>query len=264
MIETIYTRYGTIDFYYVSANIGSILAIFTVAVLLYRTYRKEAPWKHILLTILLCAGLVYIGGYTSTWIRQLSFGTYKDMRELFQNIANGYGNHFIGRVITIALLYLPCYRILYPFVFKEKKRWLSDGIESIEILSFFILIQHIFNRLGCLCRGCCFGVPYQGVFALQFKNIGIVEYPVFPTQLFEIFGMGVLLLFAAFLFHRGKSIFGITLCGFGVVIWLSEFFMDKRGTRLFLGFSVIQYAAFFVLLLGILYIFIQKKVWNSI
>lgn len=111
------------------------------------------------------------------------------------------------------------------------------------------------NRLGCLMEGCCFGKPYTGLGAICYTTGSAVEqgisYPVFPSQIFEMSLMVLLLAGLLWLYRREKTLLPCFLCGFGISIFLSEFFMDQRGVPLYLGMNFIQYISVLLVILGI-------------
>lgn len=57
-----------------------------------------------------------------------------------------------------------------------------------ETFTFVIPFIHSFGRIGCFCAGCCYGIHYNGPFALHYRNpISTVEpnIGIFPVQLLE-------------------------------------------------------------------------------
>ena len=53
----------------------------------------------------------------------------------------------------------------------------------------YIPFVHAFGRVGCFLAGCCYGIPYSGVFAVQFPDSdldpALSEVTRFPVQLLE-------------------------------------------------------------------------------
>ena len=148
-------------------------------------------------------------------------------------------------------------------------RLLSYGVE-IDLRKIFIedhgthfIGRVIFNRAACLSYGCCMGRFYKGPFAFQYfsdKGTGPgYSYSVYPTQLFEMACMILLLALLFVLYRKKKRLSSVFCSGFSVTIFLSEFMMDKQGTILIFGFSVIQFAAILLLVIAFLYFIVHKK-----
>lgn len=228
------------DSYYLIINIGSILgAVFLLS--LY--WKKSRSWKKAIVVLLISFVVIEAGDIGGRLVRVLSYGDGLNIWELF---TKEQGTHFIGRVIFAVLFFPWAYRLVYRHT---KREWM----EYLDLLCIFMTFQHIFNRIACLSYGCCMGKSYNGFLAFRYpagSGTGAgYTYPVYPTQLFEIACM-VLLLVLLLVLHRRKQRLLYVFCGvFSITIFLSEFMMDTRGTILIQGFSVIQYAA--VLLAGI-------------
>lgn len=73
------------------------------------------------------------------------------------------------------------------------------------IFAFAIPFAHGFGRIGCFCGGCCYGIPYNGILAVQYKtplSSVSTEITVFPVQLLEAF---LLFILAAVIFFMEIS-----------------------------------------------------------
>lgn len=258
MFPTIETPVGTFELYGLAAILGAVVAVVVQMILLYRWTRQ---WRCILFSALY--GLYsWLGGYGSSVVRLLSYEDGGRTGGFWNNVAGDYGKHYLGTVLVIAVLAVPGTFALYKLLFRQQREWKKYMLHVTNALAVGILLQHIFGRLGCFARGCCFGIPYQGIFSVTFPY-GEVSYAVFPTQLFEILCALVLLIIIGILLHRGKAVFGIALTGFAVIIILSEFLIDKRGTRLFYGISVIQWFAILLGIIGVGYIIWMGKLQKA-
>lgn len=235
-----YVYIGSHVFYMreVMINLGSILAILFVAVQLYIRYRKrEKGWRNILKCVVLpigieCIIVFTIGSVLSKLIRGMTYILSGTLQENISYIHENAGSHFLGIVIASFLIFPPVCRK----IFKQE----AHVVEN--IVSFFFTIQHIFNRLGCFLGGCCYGIPAKGMCSVKFPE-EILSYRVFPSQLFEVFCMLLLLGIQLFMYKKGKNIFLFTMAGFGISIFISEFLMDKSGTITYMNLTVIQYFA---------------------
>ncbi len=250
MFPILNTPMGRLDLYDILPILGAVVSVLVQMILLYR-------WKKKIRDLLFSAlyGLyMWMGGYGSSFVRTLSLNGTESLKEVMDSVWSLHGKHFIGMVLMCAIWVVPCTKLLDRILHGKRDRQSYDdcfGTAS-DTLSIGLLIQHIFGRIGCICRGCCYGIPYHGIFSVVFPY-GEVSYRVFPSQFLEIFLTVLLLFFDILWMHKAKRVFGRTLLGFSGIIFLSEFFMDKRGTRMFFGITVIQYFAIILAVVGILY-----------
>lgn len=225
---------GGVRSYDLFINIGSVLG---GLLLLFLYYRKSGSWKKTAAVFLLSLALVELGFFAGRLVRGLSYGNGESVFEL---LTSPNGNHFIGRALFVVWVFPAAFCVVFR---REKKEW---G-EYLDLLCIFLAFQHIFNRLACLFNGCCAGKYYDGAFALRYhvegKSGAGYSYPVYPTQIFEIAGMAVLLALLFFLYKRQKRLRNVFCAGFALTIFLSEFMMDKKGVMTFAGLTAIQYAA---------------------
>lgn len=254
MFQIIETPLGSLDLYDLMAIFGAVISVLAQMVLLYRWTGK---WRSILFSALY--GLYsWVGGYGSSIVRVLSYDDGGKTDGFWKSVAGDYGKHYLGTVLVIAILAVPATAMLYRLMFRKGKECNRYILYVTNALAVGILVQHICGRFGCFARGCCFGMPYQGFLSITFPY-GQVSYSVFPTQLFEILCTSLLLLLISILIVKKKAVFGVTLMGFSVIIFLSEFLMDQRGTRLFYNLTVIQWFAMLLCLFGIaLTIWLQR------
>lgn len=245
------------DMYHVMINIGTILGILAFV---WCYYRKVPSVKLLLVNLFFCFLLLMGGVKGAQALRMLNSaqeqGGLKTFAEIFTDPA---GSHFLGRILVAVILYLLGWQVLDKIWGKNRKNiWGAQGKDlkqaGLDALCIYFVIQHFFNRLGCLCRGCCYGKPYQGLLAVRYQG-GIplekgITYQVFPSQLLEAVLMLLLFIWMIWLYKKGKSLGGRFLTGFASCILISEFFMDQEGIRLFLGMNVIQWTAVITMLLG--------------
>lgn len=239
----------------VMINIGSIIAIAVTAILLYRKYVKPKRSKktiiqYIVFPIAMEALIALVfGAALGIWIRSATYDISGNFIEKITYSIKYGGTHFIGTVLVSAIV-LP----IFCYVVYGKK----EGRQVLNTLAFFFPIQHICNRIGCFLEGCCYGIPMNGIFSVKFPD-EIVPYRVFPSQLFEIFCMIVILLLQIVLYKKQKDIFIVTMSGFGISIFISEFFMDKAGVITYFNLDAIQMAALFLLMTAFILFCIKKE-----
>lgn len=233
---------GGIESYDFFVNLGSVLGSILLIALY---YHKNRSWKKTAAVYLLSLAVLQAGMFAGRLVRGLSYG---EDWNIIHIITKPNGNHFIGRVL-FAMLVFP---LLYCLIFRKKKK---EWLEYLDILCIFLAFQHIFNRIACLCGGCCMGKPYSGICAflchVDGKTGAGFSYPVFPTQIFEIICMIVLRVLLLVFCFQGRSLTWRFCFGFAVCIFVSEFMMDQTGVLLIGGLSVIQYAAVALFAAGI-------------
>lgn len=246
------TPWGSLEIYTWAAVVGAVCSVLVQILILWYTTREK---RSILLSGLY--GLYsWIGVYVSSLVRQLSYG---DLLEgnLWENVKNGEGKHFIGVVLVCTLLMIPCTALALRILRVRRENREKYEKAAANALGVGILIQHIFVRLGCFARGCCYGKYYDGVFSVTFPYAK-VEYPVFPVQLMEVMISMLLLVIVIIFIVRKKAMYGITVMGYAINIYVSEFFADQKGTSLIAGISVMQWCSILLFLLGGSYYIYQK------
>ena len=98
----------------------------------------------------------------------------------------------------------------------------------VRALIFLLPLLHVFWRLGCFFGGCCFGIPYDGIFSYTYAE-GVNELsgiPVFPVQLLEAL-LSALIALRLFVMGRQQgavSLSGTLLLLYGAARFVTEFF----------------------------------------
>ena len=246
--------------YEILINLGTAIGI---AVYVFLAYRYFKNWRIVLGSTLIILVLFIVSNPFGQFVKRLTYWDWSNFNEFIAELKEYGGNHFLGRVLFVSVTAPVCLKLLKKQDAKTDKVVIS---QCLDILSFVIVIQHFFNRAACYTAGCCYGKPYHGFGAVKFTwgtafNLG-VTYPVYPTQLFEMFGMVLLLGIIIVGFIKKKHIFNLTIIGFGVIIFISEFFMNQTGMIQILGFTWIQIFAAILFLLGIIRYSIHKRMIN--
>lgn len=62
-----------------------------------------------------------------------------------------------------------------------------DWLLYVRRCFFLIPLVHCFGRIGCFLAGCCYGIPYDGLFAVTYPegSFAPANIPLFPVQLVE-------------------------------------------------------------------------------
>ncbi len=247
MWQVLETPFGNFRTYTVCICIGTLFALIAAMIVNYVNTRKI---KESIIGLVI-GGLLMAISYPGKVLNTLNYMDFTDVKDFFERvIVSPTGNHFLGRVLLIGIV-LP---VLYKLVLKNSERTqaLLDGA------GIMLVVQHIFNRIGCLCNGCCYGKPYSGIFAVRYPK-EVVGYDVYPSQLIEIFFMILILCIGLVYLKKKKHIFSRLLIGFGFGIFISEFFYVQTGNVLIAGLNVIQYASIVLVIVGI---YREKRVYG--
>jgi len=165
-----------------------------------------------------------------------------------------WGMTFFGGLIGGVATFLLVYKLYY---LKGNKPIMK---ELLTIAPCALTAAHAFGRLGCFLSGCCYGIPTNQWFGIQFPGM---TNKVIPTQLFEmafLFGLSILLGVAAF-----KEITNYTaviyLISYSVFRFLIEFVRgDERGQLN--GLSPSQYICIALFIGGlVLWYFYSTKIF---
>lgn len=134
---------------------------------------------------------------------------------------------------------------------------LKVRIEAVEACIVpFIPLGHAVGRVGCLMAGCCYGLPYNGMFAVTSR------FAASDTKYFPIQGAEALfdLMIAACLLNYTKrtrdkyAVLSLYLCMYSALRFVLEFFRGDIVRGHFLFFSTSQWLSliifFFSFVLG--------------
>lgn len=128
--------------------------------------------------------------------------------------------------------------------------------EFSSIYTFVLPFVHSFGRIGCFCAGCCYGIRYDGPFAVHYDSpISSVEpgVGIFPVQLLEalllfIFSITVLILLMK---NKKISIFYYALF-YSVIRFGLEFLRgDIERGKIFM-FTTSQWISIFIFVAAVL------------
>ena len=88
-----------------------------------------------------------------------------------------------------------------------------DGLYiKVSVLSFPLMYS--ISKIGCFLAGCCYGIPYNGIFSVTYTN-GL-NIPLFPVQLAETICFMILFIILN-LIQKNKHIISITLISCGIL-----------------------------------------------
>ncbi len=145
----------------------------------------------------------------------------------------------------------------------------SRILDFLNIFACVLPLIHAFGRIGCFCAGCCYGIPYDGLFAVHYHNPITSVTPdigIFPVQLLE--SICNFILFAILLIYTIRHLDTISknfrVCllygaGYSVIRFFLEFL---RGDSIRGGVGLLSTSQIvsIVLLLLIIIIFVIIKI----
>lgn len=130
-----------------------------------------------------------------------------------------------------------------------------------DVIIPVIPLGHAFGRIGCFFGGCCYGAPYNGLFAVSFPKVGVLE-PVFPVQLLEA-GLNCIIFIVLLCYRRRvKNTFGLLslyLMLYSITRFFLEFLRGDEIRGITKGLSTSQWISLGLFLCGTAILFISKK-----
>jgi len=146
------------------------------------------------------------------------------------------------------------------------KQFHMDLLPFCEIYSTVLPLGHAFGRIGCFFAGCCYGIPYTGVFAHTY-NVSVgqtpVGVPLFPVQLLEACGLLLIFIVLLTVYLKTKEQCGITMLIYFLAYPLLRFFVEflrgdsERGS--FWGLSVSQWISLSATVTALLLLMKHRK-----
>ena len=185
-------------------------------------------------------------------IEASGFGFSESLGFILRNGFVFYGG-FIGGLIGL-LIYI--------------KQFKCNRMDYFTIYAVVLPLGHALGRIGCFCSGCCYGMEYDGVFAVKFPLYpSYEESPVvsrLPIQLFEAAGLLILFAVLVYLYYRCSKMPTLPLWTYLFVYpvfrFTLEFFRGDEARGGFLCFSTSQWISIGILAFsGVAFYFTQKK-----
>lgn len=111
-------------------------------------------------------------------------------------------------------------------------------IRFFEVASVVLPLGHAFGRVGCYFGGCCYGMPYDGPFAVTYTHtlgdtpLGI---PLLPTQLIEAAFLVLLFAVQLALYFRFTKKGAENLNGKNVLVYLASYSIFRFVLEFFRG-----------------------------
>ncbi|MBP3666538.1 MAG: prolipoprotein diacylglyceryl transferase [Clostridia bacterium] len=132
--------------------------------------------------------------------------------------------------------------------------------DFMDIYALAIPIGHAIGRVGCFFAGCCYGIPYDGIFSHVYTEAAgqtPLHIPLLPIQLIEASCLFLLFTVNLFLFmrapHRRGVPLSIYICAYPIIRFVLEFFRGDRERGILLGLSTSQWVSLILLFGVVLY-----------
>ena len=256
MIGIIETPFGYVDSYNVAITAGIIVTL----VILVITYLKAFKKPKYLFCILSYLVILFVGQYFSSFVRLMNEEPFS--LRIFKYTFDKQGSHFLGHVICFGLLYYPVMYFMRRFfgdIFGVEIATKEDIPRIGYITAFALPIQHIFNRIACISRGCCYGIEYDGFCSVRFPHNQELDHSVFPCQFLEILFMIILIILMLILYKKGKNVFSVMLIGFSITFFICEFFTYNPDKYKVLGLTFVQLFSFISLIIGVIHLCMTNR-----
>ena len=246
MLKYIVTPFGLLETYDYILFLGIIISIYIQGWLIMTIMKK----KVFLFFLAGYAMILYVGQYAAAFIRCINDGALDGKMNLWKSVIDLSGSHFLGHVILYSLIYYPVIWVISTLFMEPDKKHI---FQFFNISSIGIVVQHFFNRLGCLLRGCCYGIEYHGVFAIKFPYNKDIGHEVFPSQILEMSCMIIILIILLIRLKKKKDTFGEMIVGFGLTFFLSEFFLENPYAVKHFKLTYIQFICIPEIIIGMIY-----------
>lgn len=120
-----------------------------------------------------------------------------------------------------------------------------DSLMYIKVFITLVPLGHAFGRIGCFFAGCCYGIPYDGPFAVVFPTGGIAPsgIPLFPVQLVESVCLLVIFIICMIVLKTKQTKFTIEtyIISYSIVRFTLEFYRYDEYRGIYFGFSTSQW-----------------------
>ena len=138
-----------------------------------------------------------------------------------------------------------------------------DANEYIKNFIFLIPFIHSFGRIGCFLAGCCYGIPYEGLFSVTFpqESYALSGVSLFPVQLFE--AGGLMIISSIILVLQLRVSFAYTIELYFVLYGLLRFVLERlrydEARGFILGVSTSQWISIFLIIFAVV-LYCKKKI----
>ncbi len=188
--------------------------------------------------------------YIIVSLRQFSLNQLLDLHYLNAIMSSGFV--FYGGLIGMVIA-----------VFLVQKIHGIDIINYLIHLVYMIPLVHAFGRMGCFMAGCCYGIPYRGIFKVRFPvgAFAPAGIDLFPVQLVEALGLlaiAISLFLLDYVFHKKYTVI-VYLMSYSALRFVLEFYRYDAIRGLWGGLSTSQWISIIVFLCSVLIILRCRK-----
>ena len=241
--------FGFIETYTVMMIVG-IFAALGLFEWYFRGYLKENGGKvyYLEMSLILSIGIGIVGAYLTQnlydFIQDPSHYSWSWSLTFYGGLIFGVGTFFV--------IFFAWARKHYP-----------EGLEKIFwIAPSAIALAHGFGRIGCFLEGCCYGLPTEEWFGVQFHTTST---KVIPTNLFEAIFLFALFGVLLFLAIKKRTPYGVSIYMIAYGLW--RFFIefargDYRGSFI-PGLTPSQFWSILLVLGGVAYLLFRALYWNK-
>lgn len=156
------------------------------------------------------------------------------------------GNNIVRIFVYVPVIGLPVAKLLK-----------LDSKKTLSFLSFAPLLVHGVSHFGCVFFGCCHGYPCSfGVYNPFYQDF---RFPIQPIEALTAVAIVVFLLLRARKkkYEPDGNEYPLMLILFGSTRFIFEFFRDND--KMFWGISNLAIHAFFMFVVGLIWIVVMKK-----
>ncbi len=179
--------------------------------------------------------------------------------EVFLDLMQGGFVFYGGLIGGILGLFLYCRQFKMPV------------LKIFDIYAVILPLGHALGRVGCFFGGCCYGMPYDGVFSYKYfvtpENggaAGLYGQSLFPVQLFEAAFLIAIFLLLYLLYRKlahAEGLFTLLYAIlYSVVRFTLEFFRYDAIRGAYLGLSTSQWISILLIIgAGVLAYFTRRR-----
>ncbi len=221
------------------------IAVFLCAILALKKTRKvNINYNDLIILIAISIGCAMLGGCFlyifvtydfATLCKQIIVGDLMFLKRPGTVFYGGLLAGILGSVITSKIL-------------RVKVEFLETCVVP------YIPLGHAIGRIGCLLAGCCYGFPYNGIFAVS-TRFGFGHSTYFPIQaieaLFNLLIMGVLILYTKKIRFK-YNVISLYLIMYSFLRFCLEFFRGDVIRGRFLFFSTSQWISLIIFLISLI------------
>ena len=162
-------------------NLWILIALIVAGLFVYKNLRdNRIPRKIVILTLFLSLVSIVVGG------KLFAFFTNERAVDFKTSTISSYGS-------VIGL-------ILFLILFTKIYKWNSNTIFTTYLLT--APLMYSVSKIGCFFVGCCLGIPYDGIFRVEYNNVR-TNSRAFPIQLLETIVFAVIFIVCNKLYKNG-------------------------------------------------------------